>query len=30
MILFWRPLPVSTEAGGSLELVLFWWTLPEC
>ena len=30
MVLFWWPLPVSTEAGGGLELVLVWWPLPKC
>ena len=30
MILFWCPLPVSTEAVGGLEFVLVWWPLPKC
>ena len=30
LVLFWLPLPVSTEAGGGLGLVLVWWPLPKC
>ena len=30
MVLFWWLLPVSMESGGGLELVLVWWSLPEC
>ena len=29
MVLFWWPLPVSTEAGGGLGLVLVWCATAE-